>query len=168
MARIFVGVGSNIDPEINIRGGMRALRELFGDVLVSPVYESRAFGFDGDNFLNLVAGFESGLEIGEVAGLLRELEVRFGRTPGLPKYSSRTLDLDLLLYDDLIVETGGQKIPRPDIMQLGFVLCPLAQIAGDLRHPETGERFRDMWNNFEGEGRDLVRTEFRPTDNSPT
>ncbi len=168
MARIFVGVGSNIDPETNIRGGMLALREIFGDLTVSSVYESPAFGFDGDNFLNLVVSFESGLEIREVAGLLRELEVRFGRTPGLPKFSSRTLDLDLLLYDDLVVEIGDQKIPRSDIRQLGFVLCPLAEIAGDLRHPETGERYEDMWHRFAGEGRDLQRIEFRPLDNVST
>lgn len=160
MARVFVGVGSNINPEENIRGGLVAMRRLFGDLIVSSVYQSTAFGFDGADFLNLVVAFDSDLEPARVAGSLRELEVRFGRPPKVPKFSSRTLDLDLLLYDDLVGPVAGQSIPRPDIIRFGFVLCPLAEIAGELCHPVTGERFRDMWNAFEGEGHDLRCVEF--------
>ena len=147
MTRIFVGIGSNINREANIQGGIKALRDSFGTLVISPVYESRPFGFDGENFYNLVAGFDTRLGIGEVTGRLREIEFQFGRNRDEPRFSSRTLDIDLLLFGDIVDE--AYHVPRSDIDEFSFVLCPLANIAPDLLHPVSGRRLDEMWQAFD-------------------
>ncbi|OGT33859.1 MAG: 2-amino-4-hydroxy-6-hydroxymethyldihydropteridine diphosphokinase [Gammaproteobacteria bacterium RBG_16_51_14] len=147
MTHVFVGIGSNIDREENIHGGITALTENFGKLILSPVYESRPFGFDGADFYNLVAGFTTLLDIDEVIRRLREIEFQFGRSRKEPRFSSRTLDIDLLLFGNLVNE--GYQVPRRDITEFPFVLCPLAIIAPDLEHPVSGKRFGELWQDFD-------------------
>lgn len=148
MPRIYVSIGSNIDRETNIRGALEALRQVFGDIERSSVYESEAVGFEGDAFYNLVAGFDTELSVEELKAEFDRLEKQFGRTAQSRRFAPRTLDLDLLLYGDMIDTTGKLDIPRKEITEYAFVLLPLVEVAGDRRHPLTGERFRDLWERF--------------------
>ena len=164
--QIYVGIGSNVDREKNINGGIRELAKTFGPLVVSSVYESESFGFSGDNFYNLVAGFQSDHSLAEVMERLREIEFQFGRQRNEEKYSSRTLDIDLLLYGDMVEDDETLVLPRPDIKEYSFVLCPLAEIAPDRQHPVSGESFAELWKNFSGDRDNLWKSEFQPESNT--
>lgn len=157
MARIYLGVGSNVESERHIRSCIAALRKTFGALIVSPIYRNPAVGFEGEDFLNLVIGFDTDESVRAVAKRLREIEVAHGRRRDAPKFSPRTLDLDLLLYDDLILEAGGLQVPRDDITRYAYVLRPLADIAGQRRHPISGQTFGQLWEAFEHNGEGLQR-----------
>jgi len=145
MNRAFVGVGSNIHRDKSVRAAVARLREEFGALQISTVYESPAWGFEGDNFYNLVVAFETGLAPLELTQQLHAIETDLGRKRDTPRYSSRIIDIDLLLYGALVRHDEDVDIPRPDIRKFAFVLRPLAEIAPDMRHPETGETFTAMW-----------------------
>ncbi len=145
MARVYVGLGSNMDREKRLREALGLLRLNFGDIEMSPVYDSAAVGFDGSNFLNLVVGFDSPLKVEEVAKVFHEIEDQLGRDRSLPKFASRSIDLDILLYDGCIVDVPGIRIPRPEILVNAFVLKPLQDIAPQRLHPETEQSYSDHW-----------------------
>jgi 2-amino-4-hydroxy-6-hydroxymethyldihydropteridine diphosphokinase len=147
-ARAYVSLGSNVDREARIRLAVAALREQFGEIELSPVYDSAAVGFDGSNFLNLVAGIDTGLEVEAVAAIFRTIEDQLGRDRSLPKFASRPIDLDILTYDDLILDVPGIRIPRPEILENAFVLKPLQDIAAQQIHPETGESYAKLWQRM--------------------
>ena len=165
--RVYVGIGSNIDREKNITGGLAELASIFGELQVSSIYESRAYGFSGDNFYNLVAGFTTDLPVDNIAGHLREIEYRFGRERQQEKYAPRTLDIDLLVYGDHVHENEHLALPREDIEKYSFVLCPLAEIAPGETHPLTGKTYAQMWEEFEGDRDNLWKAEFRPGSGKP-
>ena len=149
MARAYVSIGSNIDAVRHIRSAVTLLRHSYGPLIASPVYESEAVGFDGDNFLNLVVGFDTGDAVSEVARRLREIEDDHARDRSGPRFSARTLDLDLLLYDDAVINDGTLQIPRDEITENAFVLAPLADVAPTLRHPLTGQTYAGLWQRFD-------------------
>lgn len=157
MPRVWVSVGSNIDRERHIRAALRELRGLFGELVVSPLYETEAVGFAGDAFYNLVVGFDTGLAPGRLHELLRAIEARQGRERSGGKFASRTLDLDLLTYGDAVTDEGGKALPRDEILRYAFVLAPLADVAGDERHPELGERYRSLWEGYAMRDREGLR-----------
>lgn len=161
MPRVYVSIGSNIDRETNVRTAIEQLREHFGDLTVSPVYESEAVGFAGESFYNLVVGFETGRTLAEVTATLREIESRCGRVRGERKFCDRTLDLDPLIYGDLIDHSPPHDVPRHEIDHYAFVLKPLSDIAGSERHPETGQRYADMWASFDKKGQRLWRVDVK-------
>jgi 2-amino-4-hydroxy-6-hydroxymethyldihydropteridine diphosphokinase len=148
MPRVWLSIGSNIDRERCIRGAIRALRARFGDLVLSRVYETPAEGFDGEPFYNLVAGLETDLPPEQLHPLLREIEDVHGRERSGPKFSARTLDIDLLTWGDEVTKRGGKVLPRDEILKYAFVLGPLAEVAPDARHPETGQRYADLWEAF--------------------
>jgi 2-amino-4-hydroxy-6-hydroxymethyldihydropteridine diphosphokinase len=158
---VYVGIGSNIDRENSIRGGVRELTAHYGRLTLSPVYESKALGFEGENFFNLVAGFDSAESVERIKEVLAEIESRLGRVRGVERYSARTLDLDLLLYGDTVRHDGQVDLPHPDIRRYAFVLRPLADIAPDLRHPETNLSCAEMWRQFDGSGQEIQAVEFK-------
>jgi 2-amino-4-hydroxy-6-hydroxymethyldihydropteridine diphosphokinase len=149
MPRVWISVGSNIDREQHIRAALRELKELFGTLIVSPVYETEAVGFEGDAFYNLVVGVETGLRPGALHRLMREIEARNGRQRSGSKFSSRTLDLDLLTYGDQVTEEGGKPLPRDEILKYAFVLAPLADVAPAECHPESGRSYRELWADYD-------------------
>lgn len=149
MPRGYISIGSNIEREKNIFSALRALEKQFGKLQVSSIFETEPVGFSGDPFYNLVVGFDSELDVQTVAKILRDMEMQHGRTRNSHKFSARTLDLDLLLYGDLILKEGRLQIPRDEINHYAFVLEPLAEIAPDLQHPVSKQRFADLWEQFD-------------------
>lgn len=165
MPRVYLGVGSNIDREKNIRGALRALEERYGDILISPVYESDAVGFEGDPFYNLVVALDTDKAVGELAAELRAIEEAWGRDRRSPKFSSRTLDIDILTWGNACGEVEGVNLPRDEILKYAFVLKPLADLAGNDRHPETIRPYAEHWEAFDHSRQALREVDF-PFDDS--
>ncbi len=157
MARVYLSIGSNINREESIRNGVSQLRGHFGDLRLSAVYESAAVGFSGEPFYNLVAGLDTALPWQQVQQILREIETAGGRIRGAERFSARTLDIDLLLYDQLDLHDQGVDLPRDEILRYAFVLGPLAEVAGDECHPQNGESYRRLWEQFDQEKQPLQR-----------
>jgi len=149
MARVYVSIGSNIEREQNIRAAVQALRDRFGALTLSQVYENQPIGFEGENFYNLVAAFDTDKTPEAVSAILHDIEQRRGRKRGPSRFTSRTIDLDLLLYNDLIREQVALHLPRREIDEYACVLRPLAELAPEARHPRSGETFATLWARFD-------------------
>jgi len=162
MPSVWVSVGSNIERERHIRSALDALRALFGELIVSPLYETPAVGFVGDPFYNLVVGFYTELPPARLHGLLREIETRNARRRDGVRFGPRTLDLDLLTYGATATEDGGKPLPRDEILRYAFVLAPLADVAGTERHPALGRSYRELWNGFPASDRHGLKRLSRP------
>lgn len=149
--RAWLSLGSNQSPQCHLAAALRELRERFGELVVSPVYRTRAVGFDGPDFLNLAVGLDSDLDAVELDRWLHALEDRHGRRRDGPRFSSRTLDVDLVLFGDEVREGPGHlRLPRPDLVQHAFVLKPMADIAPDVRHPLQGVGLAQLWAGYTG------------------
>ncbi|NKC15339.1 MAG: 2-amino-4-hydroxy-6-hydroxymethyldihydropteridine diphosphokinase [Gammaproteobacteria bacterium] len=149
MVEVALSVGSNADRVPSIRKGVQALTEHFGAVSRSPVFESAAEGFDGEPFYNLVVTFTTRLALFDLRTTLRSIECLCGRSAHDRGFKSRSLDLDLLLYGDQVLQTEELRLPHEDIEQYAFVLRPLAELMGGRKHPRTGVRFGEMWAAME-------------------
>jgi len=172
MNRVYVGIGSNIDRQRWVRRGLDALALHFGILHLSPVYESAAVGFAGDSFYNLVAGFDTELPLAELAEILQHIEKDCGRRRNhATRFSSRTLDLDILCYGDLCGRIEGLQLPRPEILQHDFVLRPLAELAPGEMHPHEGRTWAELWTerqtaaDFVHSGLQRVEFKYRPSGN---
>jgi len=150
MTRAYVGIGSNVEPERHIVMAVQALRGRFGALTLSPMYQNKAVGFEGDDFLNGVIGLDTDLSVPDLKRALDEVELACGRQRGAARFAPRTLDLDLLVYGDRV--DAAAKLPRGDILRYAFVLKPLADIAAAERHPLTGKTYAEHWAAFQGEG----------------
>jgi 2-amino-4-hydroxy-6-hydroxymethyldihydropteridine diphosphokinase len=148
VTRVYIGIGSNIEREIHIRAALDRLSEIFGALTISPVYESEAIGFDGNAFFNLVVGVDTELALNELLDLLRAIEVENGNIGNLPKFSARSLDLDLLIYGASNGIFQGVPLPRADIVDYAYTLWPLADIAGDELHPALDFSYRGLREQF--------------------
>ena len=148
---VYLGLGSNVEPERHIGAGFDALKQAFGDADCSPVYVSRAVGFSGADFLNAAARIQTDWDVGELKAWLRELEDSYGRDRSQPKFSDRSLDIDILMHGEKIGVFDGLVLPREEILQHAHVLRPLADIAPALIHPGTGRSMAQHWSEFKGE-----------------
>lgn len=145
MTRVYLSLGSNIEPETNLRAAIGELRAKFGPIVVSPVYRYPPVGFDGPDFLNLAVGMDTDLDAAELNDWLHALEDRHGRRRDVPRYSSRTLDVDIVLYGDRVIDGAGNlQVPRAELLQ-AFVLQPLADIAPDAVHPTLRKSIAELW-----------------------
>ncbi len=147
MATIYVSLGSNIDREKHVKQGLSALEQALGTLTLSSLFESKAVGFTGKAFYNMVIAVETEKSVIQVASILRNIEFAHGRGLNAKKFSPRSLDLDLLLYDDLIIEQPAQ-LPRDEITKNAFVLWPLSQVAPDVIHPILKENYQTLWQNY--------------------
>ncbi len=135
MHKVYIGIGSNVSKEKNIKSCIVELRKVYENIILSPVYETSSMGFDGPNFYNLVSSFETTLSIYDLKANLNSIENDHGRHFNETKFSSRTLDIDILYYDNQVISNEKIKIPRKEIIEYDFVLTPLIDIAPNFIHP---------------------------------
>jgi 2-amino-4-hydroxy-6-hydroxymethyldihydropteridine diphosphokinase len=151
--------GSNLAPEHNLRLAAQQLMRLYPDVRFSAVYRNAAVGFEGPEFWNFVACFTSAQPPGEVLAQLHRIEELCGRARDAPKWAPRSMDLDILLYDDVVGEWPGLVLPRPDLLRRAYMLGPLAQIAPQLVHPLAHCTMAELWRRFDQAAHPLVRVD---------
>ena len=148
MARAYLSLGSNLEPGRHLVAAIAALRERFGEIDVSPAYRSQSVGFDGADFVNLAVGLDTDLSPEALNDWLHALEDRHGRRRDVPRYSDRTLDIDIVFYDALVIDGPGHlQVPRNELRH-AFVLRPIADIAPDFRHPVSGASMAELWAAF--------------------
>lgn len=159
MSQIYISVGSNIDKQRYISNALNALEETFSEVIISSIYESEAVGFKGTNFYNLVVGAQTSQSLEQVVEALKRIEQDNDRVRSAAKFSPRTLDLDLLTYDDIIAEQPAQ-IPRDEITKNAFVLWPLAEIAPTEQHPVSQLSYHQLWQQYDKQKQKLWTVPF--------
>ena len=147
--RVYIGIGSNIDREANVRAAVQALRKRFGRLTLSNVYESEPIGFEGENFYNLGAALDTDESPEVIVALLHDIERQLGRKRSASHFASRTIDLDLLLYGDMVRDDATLRVPRPEVTDYACVLRPLSELAPGTRHPGNGETFTTLWARFD-------------------
>ncbi|OKY25276.1 2-amino-4-hydroxy-6-hydroxymethyldihydropteridine diphosphokinase [Thalassotalea sp. PP2-459] len=160
MHSVYVSLGSNINREYHITRALDALDKHFASLRVSQAYDCEPVGFIGDNFLNLVVGFDCDCAIAEITTILRKIEDDNGRVRAGPKFSSRTLDIDILTYDDLIGDFNGVTLPRGEITENAFVLLPLSNIAPNEVHPQLQKTYQQLWQQYDKQYQKLSAIEF--------
>jgi len=144
---LHLNIGSNQNRRINIRLALNKLESNFTDITVSSLFESPAEGFVGSNFYNVGVNAKTKNNIYEVVDILHDIENLLGRDRSLPKFSSRIIDLDLVLFNDAIDE--DLKVPRRDILKYAFVLAPVAELNPEDIHPQKGISFLNLWKEFQ-------------------
>jgi len=149
MANIHINIGSNQNRRQNIAAAIEALTSIFSDIDISSIYQSPAEGFEGDDFYNVGVNANTNLSIKETAKVLRDIEQNQGRDRTQPKFSSRKIDLDLVLYDQVIDQKTN--LPRDDILKYAFVLAPLAQLNPELTHPVEQQTYQALWQSFQSD-----------------
>lgn len=148
MTQIYIGIGSNIKREYYIKLALSSLEKYFDNLDYSRVYESKPVGFRGENFFNMVVGAKVTYDLEQVVNILETIEVLADRDRTVPKFSSRTLDLDLLIFGKKVC-TMPVTLPNTEIMVHAFVLCPLAEIAPDYIHPVSKVSFSQLWREWD-------------------
>jgi 2-amino-4-hydroxy-6-hydroxymethyldihydropteridine diphosphokinase len=154
---VYLAAGSNVDPERHMQQAVAELRREFPGVRFSSWYRNRAVGFDGDDFINLVAGFGTALPVHAVVERLHAVEGRCGRARAAPRWAPRSMDLDVLLYGDLVCEEPGLRLPRPDLLKRAYMLGPLAELAPEVMHPTARLTIGELWRRFDRDAHALER-----------
>ena len=149
MPAVYVGAGSNVAPEPNMARAVEELRSAFPGARFSPWYRNRAAGFAGEDFINLVTGFDTALPPHAVLAKLHAIETLCGRPRDAPRWAPRSMDLDVLLYGDLVCEEAGLRLPRPDLLKRAYMLGPLAALAPEVVHPTAGVTVGELWRRFD-------------------
>jgi 2-amino-4-hydroxy-6-hydroxymethyldihydropteridine diphosphokinase len=159
VASIYLGLGSNLEPRKNLKLALLELQNRFGDMGVSNTYKNRPVGFIGDDFMNLVVQIESEVSAQDICKEIELIHKLSGRQRASSKWGSRPLDIDLLLYNDLILDEKPVRVPRDDILKYSFVLRPMAELAPELRHPVTGKTMLTHWQEFDAASHPLERVD---------
>lgn len=160
MSLLSLSIGSNIDPAGNISKALDLLKAEFGSISCSKVYESEAIGFDGDNFMNLVVIAQVNRPLGEIALRLKAIEDQLGRDRCQPKFSGRTMDIDILTFGDESGADCGLSLPRDEITRNAFVLLPLAEMLPNTEHGPTKKTFATLWQEFDQSSQKLWAIDF--------
>ncbi|WP_394494065.1 2-amino-4-hydroxy-6-hydroxymethyldihydropteridine diphosphokinase [Shewanella sp. ENK2] len=159
MARIYISLGTNIDPVEHMQSGLIDLYEQFGQLTLSRMFESEAVGFNGTNFLNMVAAADTEMSIADVVATFKRIEKQNGRIRGEKKFSPRSLDIDLLLYDNEVCQFPIE-LPRGEILYNAFVLWPLAEVAPSLQHPKNTKTYQSLWEEYDKTSQNIWPVEF--------
>lgn len=159
MTRVFVAAGSNVEPLANLRRACAELERCFAPVVFSTSWQNRAVGFDGPDFINFVAGFETTLDVDAVIAELQRIEGLCGRERDAPKWAPRSMDLDILLFGDLVCARPGLTLPRPDLLRRPYMLGPTAELAPALRHPVLGLTMAELWAAFDRDAHPMTRVD---------
>ena len=157
MPEVYVAAGSNVAPEKHLTRAVAELQRAFPGVRFSPWYRNRAVGFEGDDFINLVAGFDTSLPLAEVVTRLQAIEALCGRPRDAPRWAPRSMDLDVLLYGDLVCDEPHLKVPRPDLLKRAYMLGPLAALAPEALHPTAHASIGELWDHFDQAAHPLER-----------
>lgn len=155
MTNVYVAAGSNVEPEKHLSLALHELSRLYPPLKISPAYRNEAVGFEGDDFINLVVGFATDDPVACVRERLQRIESLCDRPPNAPKWAPRTMDLDILLYGQLVSDQPGFVIPRPDLLRRPYMLKPLADIAPEVVHPVSKVPIGELWERFEGKGHEM-------------
>ena len=150
--RVFVAAGSNVEPEKNLAAACAQIAHIWPDAQFSRAYRNVAVGFEGPDFINLVTGFSAAQPLPLVIERLRGIETNCGRPRYAPKWASRTMDLDVLLFGDLVEKTTDYTLPRPDLLKRPYMLGPLAEIAPAVMHPTADKTIAELWAAFDRNG----------------
>ena len=161
MPQVFVAAGSNVDPIAHLRQALDELAKIYPSLEISPAYRNKAVGFEGEDFINLVVRFTAEDSIHQVRRNLQEVEKRCGRPADSPKWAPRTIDLDILLYDQLISDEPGLILPRPDLIRRAYMLKPMVDIAPEVMHPTLHKSMRALWESFDRDGHEMRQIELR-------
>ncbi|MEM1113707.1 MAG: 2-amino-4-hydroxy-6-hydroxymethyldihydropteridine diphosphokinase [Pseudomonadota bacterium] len=161
MPGVYLGLGSNVDRERNLLAGLDALDALFGEMALSSVYDSETIGYQGDAFLNMVIAIDTVMPLAAMAARLRQIEVQYGRPPDARRDTPRQLDIDILTYGDRVGVIDGVELPRGEILENAFVLCPLAELAPNAKHPVTRLSYAQLWQEYDRSEQRLARIDFR-------
>jgi 2-amino-4-hydroxy-6-hydroxymethyldihydropteridine diphosphokinase len=161
MIEVFVAAGSNIDPLRNLSAALERLEHSYPPLRVSPAYRNKAVGFAGDDFVNLVVGFNTDQTLEQVRARLQQIESECGRPREAPKWAPRSMDLDILLFDAEVRNEPGLIVPRPDLVKRPYMLKPIVDIAPDLQHPTLHRTMRELWDEFDGKDHAMVVVEIR-------
>lgn len=146
MTTAYLSLGSNIDRRQHISSGIEHLKDTFGALEMSSVYESESVGFDGDRFYNMIVKIECDLTLVALSKCLKQIEDDNGRERVGPRFSSRTLDIDIVCFGDLTGIHNEIELPRPELYYNAFVLLPMAERAPDKVDPKSGSTFNQLWN----------------------
>ena len=155
--RVFVAAGSNVEPEKNLARACAAIAHSWHDAVFSRAYRNVAVGFDGPDFINLVTGFSTAQPLDAVIAHLRAIETQCGRPRYAPKWASRTMDLDVLLFGDRVEQTSEYTLPRPDLLKRPYMLGPLAEIASEVVHPTEKRSIGELWKAFDRDGHAMTQ-----------
>jgi len=157
--RVFVAAGSNVEPEKNLARACAEIAHTWPDAHFSRAYRNVAVGFEGPDFINLVIGFSAAQPLHSVIEKLRGIETNCGRPRYAPKWASRTMDLDVLLFGDLVEKTTEYTLPRPDLLKRPYMLGPMAEIAPGVMHPTEHRSIGDLWRAFDRDGHEMTPVE---------
>jgi 2-amino-4-hydroxy-6-hydroxymethyldihydropteridine diphosphokinase len=146
---VYVAAGSNVEPERHLALAVAEMAREFPGARSSAWYRNRAVGFDGADFINLVVGFTTALPARAVLERLHAIEARCGRVRDAPRWAPRTMDLDVLLYGELVCDEPGLKLPRPDLLKRAYMLGPLAALAPEVMHPTARLTIGELWKRFD-------------------
>ena len=145
LTQVYLGLGSNIERESHLRAGLDALASFLTDVRCSPVFESQPVGIKSGPFFNLVVSAYTDLPLMELDRRLKFIEADNGRYA--PDRKGLPLDIDVLLYGDLVGNFDGLVLPRAEILKNAFVLWPLSLMAPERVHPEVGKTLAELWRD---------------------
>ena len=150
---VFLALGSNLGDRLgNLQAALAALPPLVRVQSASPVYETPPWGYlEQPAFLNQAARVETDLPPQELLAYLKRLETQIGRTPAV-RYGPRVIDVDIVFYDDLVLDTPELTIPHPGLVGRAFVLAPLADLAAELRHPVEGKTMGELLAEVDASG----------------
>ena len=157
--RAYVAAGSNVEPLRNLRIALDELARSHPTLRVSPAYRNPAAGFEGDDFVNLVIELDAPGTVHELLRELHAIEARCGRPRPAPKWAPRSMDLDVLLFGECVVDEPGLELPRPDLVRRAYMLKPMTDLAPHLRHPTLGATMAELWRGFDAAAHPLMRVD---------